>query len=65
MNRVKVFMGAATSEGLQFLEDKINEWIETENIKITQISTAYGTRKVEGMGMETTEELFIVVTYEK
>ncbi len=65
MNKVKVFMGAATNEGLKFLEDKINNWIETENIKIIQLSTTYGSKKAEGMGIESTEELFIIVTYEK
>ena len=65
MNRVKMFMGAANPEGLKFLENKINEWIENEKVKILNVSTSYGTRKGEGLSMEATEELFVIVAYEK
>ena len=66
MLQVKIFMGAATAEGMQFLEDKINEWIEKENIKVHSVTTTMGKRKAEGLGgLEEREELFLIFLYEK
>jgi len=66
MVKVKIFMGAGTPEGMKFLEDKINEWVESEGVKIHSVTSVMGKRKTEGLGgFEEREELFLIVLYEK
>lgn len=40
MQKVKIFMGSATSDSLPELEDTINKWIEKEKVEVRNIFTS-------------------------
>jgi hypothetical protein len=39
MQKVKIFMGSATGDGLPELEQVVNKWIEKEKVEIKNISS--------------------------
>jgi len=65
MTKVKLFMGAATPDGVKFLENSINEWIDSEKVDVKQLSLTFGIKGPGGLGVETTNELFVSLLYEK
>ncbi len=67
MQKVKLFMGSATTDGLSELEKSINDWIEKEKVEIKNISSSVrlipsGER--ESLTAEIVDQLLISVTYE-
>ena len=42
MKKVKIFFGKAQEGALEFLENRIEEWIEKENIEVKQVRQSYG-----------------------
>lgn len=67
MQKVKLFMGPATADGIVELESSINRWIEEENAKINNISVAVreiAEEKREALTGEVTDQLLVCLTYE-
>ena len=67
MKKVKLFMGAATIDGIADLESSVNAWIENENVKIENISITVrevAQEERETLAGEVTDQLFICLTYE-
>ena len=67
MQKVKLFMGAATSDGIVELEKEINKWIEKEKVEIKNVSTSLrqippGERA--SLTMEVVDQLVVSLTYE-
>jgi hypothetical protein len=67
MKKVKLFMGAATNEGTEELEQEINKWIEKGKIDINNVSISVrlipaGERA--SLTAELTDQLIICLTYE-
>jgi hypothetical protein len=67
MQKVKLFIGAATIEGTGELEQEINRWIEKEKININNVSISVrlipsGERA--SLTAELTDQLIICLTYE-
>ncbi len=67
MQKVKLFMGAATSDGIQSLEQEINKWAEKGKIEIKNISMSVrlippGERA--SLTAEIVDQLLVCLTYE-
>ena len=67
MQKVKLFMGSATGEGIPELEYMINKWIEKEKVEIKNVSTSVrlippGERAT--LTAEITDQILICLTYE-
>jgi len=67
MQKVKLFMGAATTDGIQDLEQGINKWIEKEKVEIKDLSISVrliplGERA--SLTAEIVDQLLICLTYE-
>ena len=67
MQKVKLFMGSATGEGIPELEQEINKWIEKEKVEIKNISASVRlipTGERASLTAEITDQLVICLTYE-
>jgi hypothetical protein len=67
MQKVKIFMGSATAEGIQDLEQEINKWIENGKVEIKNISSSVrlipsGERA--SLTSEIADQFLICITYE-
>ncbi len=67
MQKVKLFMGAATGDGMQELEQVINKWIEKGKIEIKNVSISVRLIPSEerpSLTAEITDQLVVCLTYE-
>ncbi len=67
MQKVKLFMGAATGDGIQELEQAINKWIEKGKIEIKNVSISIRLIPSEerpSLTTEITDQLIVCLTYE-
>ena len=67
MQKVKIFMGSATAEGLRELEATINEWVEKEKASITNISVTereISPDEQQTLTGELTDQILVCLTYE-
>lgn len=67
MEKIKLFMGAATTEGIKQLESSINDWIEKQHVRIKDVDvTTKGISPEEKQTLkgEVTDQLFICLRYE-
>jgi hypothetical protein len=67
MQKIKLFMAAATGEEIHGLEQTMNKWIEKEkaeikNVSITIREISLGER--ESLTEELTDQLIVCLTYE-
>jgi len=67
MQKVKIFMGSATSDGLPELEKSIDEWVAKEKVEIKNISSSVrlipaGERA--SLTSEIADQLIVCLTYE-
>ena len=66
MQRVKLFKGL--EDDVEFLEKKVNEWAESEGVKILQISS-YNPSAKTGSSLQTnvtaSSDILVTVLYEK
>ncbi len=67
MQKVKLFMGSATGDGIPELEQAINKWIEKGKIEIKNVSISIRTIPIgerASLTSEITDQLLICMTYE-
>ena len=67
MQKVKIFMGSATADGIQELEAIINEWIEKENASITNMAVTekeVSPDEEQTLTGELTDQILVCLTYE-
>lgn len=67
MQKVKIFMGSATGDGLPELEKNINAWVTKEKVEIKNISSSVrlippGERA--SLTSEIADQLIVCLTYE-
>lgn len=68
MDKIKIFMGASTSDGLPELEQQINKWAEKEKVTIKNLSITIrevGAEERQSLTSEITDQLLICITYEQ
>lgn len=67
MQKVKLFMGAATGDGIQDLEDEINKWAEKAKVEIKNMSISVRLIPVgerASLTAEIVDQLLVCLTYE-
>lgn len=67
MQKVKLFMGTATGDGIEELGQAINKWIEKGKIEIKNVSISVRLIPSEerpSLTAEITDQLIICLTYE-
>ena len=68
MNKLKIFMGSATVDGLPELEAEMNKWVEKEKAEVKNISISIReipTEERPSLTAEITDQIIICLTYEK
>ena len=67
MQKVKLFMGSATGDGIPELEQAINKWIEKGKVEIKNVSVSIRAIPVgerASLTSEVTDQLLVCITYE-
>ena len=68
MDKVKIFMGPSTNDGLPEVEQEINKWAEKEKVTIKNLSAIIrevGAEERQSLTSEITDQIIVCITYEK